>query len=445
MKKKLISLMLLGAMAVSMLTGCAGSSAELSSDGKVLNIYCWNEEFQSRITDHYPGYEKVDGTTGKIGDVTVKWVITPNDNNAYQENLDNKLLAQKDAKADDKIDIFLVEADYAIKYVDTDYTVDIKELGIKDSDIKDQYKYTQDVMTDSKGKVKGLSWQGCPGVLIYRRDIAKEVLGSDDPAKVQGAVKDWATFQKTAKTMADKGYMMTATVNDAYRVFSNNVTSPWVVDGKINIDKNLKAWVDMSKAMYDAKQTTEHDLWGTEWSEGFMPSGKAFCYFGPAWFVDFSMAADKEGSIAANGGWAATEGPQGFFWGGTWMCAANGTDNADLIKDIMLKMTTDKDIMTDIVKDDNDFVNNKPAMDAMAADKEYKSKVLGGQNPLAMYCNGVEKIELKYITKYDQACNEAFQQAMKNYFTGKTDYEGALELFRKTVNEKHPELKEIKK
>ena len=450
MKKKLISLMLLGAMAVSMmtgLTGCAGSSAELSNDGKVLNVYCWNDEFQRRVTDHYPGYEKVDGTTGKIGDVTVKWVITPNENNAYQENLDNKLLAQKDAKAEDKIDIFLVEADYAIKYVDTDYTVDIKELGIKDADIKNQYKYTQDVMTDSKGKVKGLSWQGCPGVLIYRRDIAKEVLGTDDPAKVQESVKDWATFQKTAKTMADKGYLMTATVNDSYRVFSNNVTSGWVVDGKINIDKNIKAWVDMSKAMYDAKQTTEHALWSsdTAWSEGFMPTGKAFCYFGPAWFVDFSMGADKEGSVAANGGWAATEGPQGFFWGGTWICAANGTDNADLIKDIMLKLTTDEQIMKGIVTKDNDFVNNKPAMDAMAADKNYSSKVLGGQNPLPMYCNGVEKIELKYITKYDQACNEAFQEAMKNYFIGKTDYEGALELFLKTVNEKHPELKEIKK
>ena len=54
---------------------------------KVLNIYCWNEEFKSRLTDHYPGYEEVDATSGKIGDVTVKWNITPNDDNAYQNNL----------------------------------------------------------------------------------------------------------------------------------------------------------------------------------------------------------------------------------------------------------------------------------------------------------------------------------------------------------------------
>ena len=84
---------------------------------KFLNIYCWNEEFKSRLTDHYPGYEEVDGTHGKIGDVDVVWNITPSDDNAYQNNLDETLLKQADAAADDKIDLFLVEADYALKYV----------------------------------------------------------------------------------------------------------------------------------------------------------------------------------------------------------------------------------------------------------------------------------------------------------------------------------------
>ena len=102
----------------------------LPEEGKVLNIYGWNEEFKTRVTDHYAAYTEVDGTTGTIGDVTVKWNITPNENNAYQNNLDEALLRQADAAADDKIDIFLVEADYALKYVDTEYTMPIAELGI---------------------------------------------------------------------------------------------------------------------------------------------------------------------------------------------------------------------------------------------------------------------------------------------------------------------------
>lgn len=170
MKKKVLSALLASAMVASMVVGCGSSAgtdapaadnkadapaaeekkddapaadapaADVADDGKVLNIYCWNTEFQDRIADHYPGYEAVDGTTGKIGDVTVNWVVTPNQDNAYQNNLDETLLKQADAAADDKIDIFLVEADYALKYVDTDYAMKIKDLGITDDDLKEQYK-----------------------------------------------------------------------------------------------------------------------------------------------------------------------------------------------------------------------------------------------------------------------------------------------------------------
>lgn len=199
-------------------------------------------------------------------------------------------------------------------------------------------------------------------------------------------------------------------------------------------------WVEDSKALVDAGQAGTHDLWSDDWSKGFYPEGKVFAYFGPAWLVNFSMAADAQGSIGNAGGWAATEGPQGFFWGGTWICAATGTDNASLVKDIMLQMTCNEEIMKEIVVDDDDFVNNKPAMEAMAADSSYSSKILGGQNPLGMYCAGVEGLDLSNLSIYDQGCNEEFQRAMKNYFDGNASLEEALDLFYKAVVEKYPEL-----
>ena len=439
MKKKLVSTLLCATMLAGMLAGCGGKKTESNTtdknaadavteaasqaadEGKVLNIYCWNEEFKSRITAHYPGYEEVDATHGKIGDVDVVWNITPNDDNAYQNNLDQTLLNQESAATDDKIDLFLVEADYALKYVDSDYTMPIKDLGITDDDLSKQYQYTKDIVTDSNGVLKGVSWQGCPGVLFYNRDAAKEVLGTDDPAKVQTYVSDWDTFNETAKKMKDAGYKMTSSVNDTYRVYSNNVTSKWVNDGKITIDDNIMKWVDDSKELVDAGETGTFDMWSDDWSKGFYPDGKVFCYFGPAWLVNFSMAADTEGSIGYNGGWGAAEGPQGFFWGGTWICAANGTDNASLVKDIILKMTTDDDIMKDIVIDDDDFVNNNEVMNGLADgtimgkdDKPYESKILGGQNPLERYCTYVSNLDLRNLCAYDQECNEEFQHTMRN-------------------------------
>ena len=360
MKKKLLSVVLSTAMVASLLVGCGSKTeeapaatdeatdeatdaatdeatdaatdeatdaatdeeadVELPEDtGKVLNIYCWNDEFANRLKDHYPGYEANDPDDalagGKIGDVEVKFTSTPSTDNAYQNNLDATLPGNVDAAADDKVDMFLVEADYALKYVNTDLCMSVADLGIKDSELANQYQYTKDIMTDTDGNLKGLSWQGCPGVLIYNREAAKEVFGADDPDTVQAKVSDWATFNATAAEMKEAGYKMTATTNDTFRTYSNNVTTPWVVDGKIQIDDNLKAWVDASKEMADNGYCGTQGLWSDDWSKGFYPEGKVFCYFGPAWLINFSMAADTEGSIANAGGWGACEGSSGLLLG----------------------------------------------------------------------------------------------------------------------------------
>ena len=338
MKRKVLSTLLAVTMVAGMVTGCgnkeaagtttateAGTTTEKEADnttaadntvteaaeeGKVLNVYCWNDEFQRRVKAHYPGYTEVDATHGTIGDVQVVWNITPNADNAYQNNLDEALLNQANASTDEKVDLFLIEADYALKYVDSDATMPIADLGITDADTANQYQYTKDIVTDSNGVLKGLSWQGCPGVMFYSREIAKEVFGTDEPAEVQKKVADWDTYKATADELKAAGYQINSSANDAYRVYSNNVTSKWVVDGKINIDENIMKWVEISKELVDAGEVGTHDIWSDDWSKGFYPEGKVFSYFGPAWLINFCMAADQEGSIGNQGGWAATEGPQ---------------------------------------------------------------------------------------------------------------------------------------
>jgi hypothetical protein len=472
MKKKVLATLLTGVMATTLLAGCGNAAApaadapaaeapaaeeaapaaeseaaeapaaELPEDtGKVLNISAWNEEFKSRLEDHYPGYEKVDGTTGKIGDVTVNWLITPNEENAYQNRLDEILLAQDSAAADDKLDLFLVEADYAVKYTDTDYTMSLTDLGISADEMKDQYTYTQDVVTDSNGVVKGTSWQGCPGVMIYNREIAKEVFGSDDPATIQPLFSDWDKFYESAGKLDEAGYDVISSTADTFRVYQNNAKLPWVDGNKIQVDDNLIKWVEDSKKLADAGYCNTWGQWGEDWNKGFYPEGKVFAYFGPAWLIDFCMAADTEGSVAHDGGWAATEGPQGFYWGGTWICAAAGTDNANLVADIMRKMTMDPEIMKDIVLKDNDFVNNRPVMEGLAADESYSNAVLGGQNPLKMFCAGADKIDMANLTAYDQGLLGDFQTAMGDYINGNyATIDEAMDQFYTLALQRYPEL-----
>ena len=482
MKKRTLSLILATAMVAGSLVGCGGSTSASSSsapaeapaaeaeaeapaaetpaaeaeaapaaDGAaVVNIYCWNNEFPNRMMDHYPGFQANDPADstkgGKIGDTVINFVVTDNKDNMYQNKLDEALAAQATAADNDKVDIFLIEADYAMKYTDpaVNVAMPLDELGITDADLSKQFQYTKDVVTDADGKIRGSSWQACSGGLIFNREIAKQVLGSDDLETVQAAVADWDAFNATAQKMKDAGFKIVATANDTFRVYSNNVSGKWVQDGKIVVDDNVKKWADDSKALVDAGMTTTNDMWSDDWSKGFQAPGDVFCYFGPAWLINFSMGADPskddDGSIAHAGGWGLVNGPQGFYWGGTWICAAQGTDNADVVKDIILNMTTNDDIMKDIAVKDSDCVNNKDVLTALATDESFGNAILGGQNPYQMLSDGAEKIDLSNLSEYDQACVEEYQNAMKNFFDGNATYEEALAQFFTAVGEKHPEL-----
>ena len=448
--KKIVMTAALLAAATAMIMGCKKNNAPSNGgnasaeQGKVLNIYCWNEEFQSRFNDFYASKNPA-----ALQGVKVNWVITPNADNAYQNKLDETLLAQANAAADDKVDIFLVEADYALKYVDQPVTLDVKaDIGLTEADLQAQYKYTKDIMTDSKGNLKGVSWQACPAGVIYRRSIAKDLFGTDDPAAVQEQLADWSKFDAVAAQAKAKGYVMVSGPDDDFRVFSDNVKSPWVVNGnKINIDDSIRQWVKQQKEYTDKGYNNKASLWSAEQWEGAKKNGKVFTYFGPAWFLDFCLAPqtleNPDGEQAVGNGtygdWAFCKGPQGYSWGGTWICGATGSDNIALIKDIMYTLTCDATTMTDIAKKAGDFTNNETAMAAVAA-SDYQNAFLGGQNHVQFFLDSAKSIDKSNITMYDQGMTEKFQGAMKDYFDGKVSEDKAWENFYTAIQELYPNL-----
>jgi len=452
MKKKLVSLLLVCVMAMMSLVGCGTKTPTVAkqtaeNQGKVVNIYCWNTEFKDR-------FEYFKKTNKLASDIEVKFIVTPSANNAYQNALDAALLKQETAAADDKIDIFLVEADYALKYVNSDYSIDvINDVGLSKEDLANQYQYTKDIVTNTAGVQKGVTWQATPGLFAYRRSIAKEVIGTDDPIKVQAALSSWNAFNTVAKTASDKGYKMLSGYDDSYRTFSNNVKAPWVdKDNKINVDANLISWVDQTKTFTDKGYNNKTSLWDATWAKDQGPTGKVFGFFYSTWGINFTLLGNSLATPTAEGGkevvgngiygdYAVCAGPQSYYWGGTWICAAKGTDNLPAIKDIMYTMTCDSTTLKAITTDTQDYTNNVAAMNEIAA-SSFKSDFLGGQNHIKLFAEVAPKIDMSMISSYDQGLNEEFQKAFKDYFDGNVDKNKALENFYKAAIEKYPNLKQ---
>ncbi|MBE6722419.1 carbohydrate ABC transporter substrate-binding protein [Caproicibacterium amylolyticum] len=447
-----------GSTAASKDASSAQSTAAAAKEGKTLNIWCWNDEFQGQFNKFYPNVKEVakDKSTTTLKDGTVvKWTINPNDNNNYQNKLDQALLSQNSAAPDDKIDMFLVEADYALKYVDSDYTLDVKkDVGLTDNDLSNQYQYTKDIVTTKDGVQKGTSWQATPGLYAYRRSIAKSVLGTDDPDKVQEQLSDWDKFNSVAAKAHDKGYKMLSGYDDSYRVFSNNVAAPWVSGTTVTVDSNLMNWVKQTKDYTDKGYNNKTSLWDDKWQADQGPSGKVFGFFYSTWGINFTLVGNSLKTPTKEGGkeevgngiygdYAVCKGPQNYYWGGTWMCAAKGSDNLGTTKDIMQSLTCNKDVMKTITEKSQDYTNNKAAMEEIA-NSDFKSKFLGGQNHIKLFSEVAPKIDMSKAGSYDQGMNEGLQTAFKDYFTGNATIDKAKENFKKIVTEKYPELTEIK-
>lgn len=448
MRIRLLSMMPPVLMAFFSVFGIGSWQADVSHDtGEVLNIWCWNEEFIYCMEQNYPGYKDNGDGTGTIGDVTVNWIIKETYDMSYQDDLDEALAGQSRVPADDKVDIFLVEADYAPKYTNADgVCMSMRELGVEDY-MFDQYRYTKAVVTDDQGNVNGSAWMASPGLYVYRRSAAKQVFGTDDPAEVQKYFSDWDKFAKSAGRLSDKGWKILSGCDDAYRIYAQNRSAPWVADGEIRIDENLMKWVEQTKDFTDKGYNNQTFQWSMEWMEDMNSSGDVFGYFGPAWFIDYVMAlnalddygGEQENGNGTWGDWAAIEGPQPYFWGGYWLCVAQGSDNTGLAADIIYQLTCNEEIMEGMVTEDWPVCNNRKVMERLAGEGT-PNEFLGGQNVTEQYIACAEDIRIKHGTAYDWMLGECFEEAMMGYFENRYDLDAALDNFYEQVETLYPEL-----
>ena len=445
MKKRAVSMLLTAVMAVTGMAATATVAHAEGEEGKVINIYSWNDEFRTRLEAIYPEVESTssDGTVTTLKDGTeIHWIINPNQDGVYQQKLDEALLNQADASDDDKVDIFLTETDYVFKYTDKDADVamPLTDLGIDpDTDLADQYDFTRTTASDSDGVQRGSTWQCCPGTLVYRRDIAKEVFGTDDPT-------DWDTMKETAAQLKEKGYYTFSSYADTFRLYGNSIAQSWVQPGEttITVDQKIMDWVNDSKEWLDAGflNPTVKGQWNDDWNKAMGSQSKVFAFLFPAWGIDFTLSPNWDGDA---GSWAVTNPPQEYNWGGSYIHAATGTDNPEHAKDIILAMTADKDNLLKISKDYSDFTNTKSGMaEAATDDANFSSEFLGGQNPFAYFAPVAENIKIAPLSAYDQGCVELIQNSFSDYFQGNVDFDKAKANFETAIKERYPEISEVK-
>ena len=370
------------------------------SSDRVL-IYGWNEEFPGLVSTYS----------------SVPYDLEITESNTYQAKLDMVL-----ASGDNAPDLFVCDADYASKYMNSSNTLPINALGISYSELNGMYNYTLQFATDDNNVIKGLAWQCCPAGVFYNRDIAANYFGVSEPEDVAPYFATWDAFIQTARDVnARSGGAVKAVsgVDDIWRSYLNTRTMPWIVDGQVCVDPVMESYFDLAKTLHDESLTFETSQWGDTWTAN-MSNQSVLSYWGPMWLARFSMGLNDQGTSGSNptsGRWGLVQAPSSYYWGGTWMMASKYCDMKASCAQIMRDIAINDANLTSMANG-GEFVNNIYIMTEIANNSNFSLAWLGGQNPAAVLCDSASLIDNSTVGMNDQAINDVFNSVVNSYLYG---------------------------
>ncbi len=461
--KKLTSLLLVGAMALSLVV-CVGSTtamasetdeeeeeAEAEEEGEAdeeetevygdtssedaFVIWGWNTDFQTLI-------DLINENDPDLGSRLV--LVNSGGSGTYQDKIDNIL---QDPTNELYPDIMLLEVGYVKKYVNSDYLLSLEDLGITDADTENQYSYMKDLGTNDEGDQMASFWQSTQGCLQIRADLAEEYLGTTDQEELEEMFSSWDSILDVARDVneaSDGMVKLFSGYDDLKYIFMNGArTVGWYdEDDVIQVDPAMEEYMEYSKQLYDEDLTFNTYMWDDAWSalkdgDG-VNSEAAICYCGCPWYTYWSLTDTWDGNTIL------VDAPIQFYWGGTGIAATTECSDTDAAAEIIELCTTDADFMTSIFQANGDYVNNSEAIDNIIDnDIEGTStfKLYDDQNIVDFFSTRGGDINVSIVTAEDQAiCEDLFPAAVTAYATGQEDMDEAIESFKSSVHDMYPYL-----
>jgi hypothetical protein len=408
---------------------------------KTFNIYAFTDEvpnmikkFKELYPDEFP-YE-------------IKETIIATTDGLYQPALDQALANG----GSDAPDLYVAEAAFVIKYTQGDasqYAKPYKELGIDVDNLLKEAEiapYTVDIGTNTDSQVVALAYQSTGGAFIYRRSIAKDVWGTDDPEVIKGKIgPGWDKFFEAAEELKQKGYAIISGDGDLWHAVENSSDQGWVVDGKLTIDPKREEFFDLSKKLKDNNYHNDTVDWQDAWFADMKGVGEkeVFGFFGPAWLINYTLHDNCGGTKVGEGtygDWAVCEPPIGFFWGGSWILANKDTKIPKTLGKVIEWITLDSSENGLQHMWANGTFSEDSAKDTVASGTVMKRSdgeldFLGGQNMFEVFVPAGEFANGKNLTQYDETINKVWREQVREYTAGNKSKEQAIEDFKQDVRD----------
>lgn len=451
--KRLLALLLATLLALGCVAACKKKDPTKSGTLKI-----WS--FTSELQAHAIAFQKTHP------DVKVEYTQISMDAGEYQ----TKVMAAATTK--DCPDVVALEAAFVREWVEGSMLANLNDL-LPLAKTLETYQSTIDVGTFN-GETRAFSYQSTPGAVFYRRSLAKEYFGTDDPAEIQKLMysdgKSFDKFTEMAATVKEKSggnTFMVSSIGDFQNLFFTNRAQPWVVDNKLVLDPMVEKLFDIAKVYRENGYESKATQWSEGWTAGMNDTltsadgtkQQVFCYFLPTWGLPYVLA--KNGVDTA-GDWGVCSGPMPYQWGGTWVGAMKKAPNLVLAKEFVTFVALDETNLTnwatgvytneylkaidpncgDLKQAAGDFVSSKKVVDKITAsfDNSEMSKYLGGQNSYGGFAAAAPTVSAKLMQGTDDLIQRTLADPLANYADGKMTKEEAIKSFKDLVKSAVPNI-----
>lgn len=362
-------------------------------------------------------------------------------------------------------DIIVGEPQMLEDFYDAGYFEDLNQAPYNAQDYADQIvDYVWEVGQDSEGIQRAISYQITPAGIYYRRDIAKEVFGTDDPDEIGKLFADYSTILTTAQTLKSAGYRIFA--SDAeINYFSGD--SAWVIDGKLNVDQDRYDYMDLCISLYKDDYTAYANQWSTPWYQAMdgevpilsadiqnyaddsvnvwdaeqfaeatagMDTTQVFAFGLPSWGV----LTIRDNAENTSGNWGVCAGPAYGFGGGTFIGISSQSERKELAWDFLKFCTLNEDTANWWIEtSQGDTVSLVPVLNAHAEDA---NEVYGGEQLYKFWLGQAKGIDYSKVTRYDKIIGDAWASAITAIKTGEKNKEDAINEFYDVVESTYPEI-----
>lgn len=365
---------------------------------------------------------------------------------------------------DSSVDIIVGEPQMLESMYEAGYFEDLNQAPYNAQDYADKIvDYVWQVGQDADGIQRAISYQITPSAFFYRRDIANEVFGTEDPEEIGKLFSSYDSIIEAGETLKSKGYRIFASDSET-TYFSGQ--SAWVVDGKLNVDQARYDYMDMVIDLYQKDLTAYAAQWAAPWYQAMsgpvpiltadtqwgtddmnvwdadsfasategMETTEVFAFGLPSWGV--LTMRDHVGDTA--GKWGVCAGPAYGFSGGTFIGISSLSENKELAWEF-IKFCTLNEETADwwIEKSQGDCVSLVSALEKHADDT---NEVYGGQQLYKLFLSLAEGIDYSVVTQYDKAIGDAWGAAISAVKTGEKSREDAINEFYDSVAATYPDI-----